>query len=84
MTRLLGRCFSLLILTAGVAPAFAFEPLQKSFSTTPVEESIDISAEQVHFSSDDLKRSQTSSASPVPPGEKGRAPKGYSVLDVGF
>ena len=84
MTRLLSSCFFSLILTAGLSPAFAFEPLQKSFNGTPVEESIDVSAEQVHFSSDDLKRSQTSSASPVPSGEKGRAPKGYSLLDVGF
>ncbi|MBT66926.1 MAG: hypothetical protein CMN98_07290 [Synechococcus sp. NP17] len=84
MTRLLCRCFSLLILTAGVSPAFAFEPLQKSFNATPVEESIDVSAEQVHFSSADLKRSETTSASPAAPGEKGRAPKGYSLLDLGF
>ena len=84
MSRLLSRCFSLLILTAGVAPAFAFEPLQKSFDTSSQDASIELSVEDVNFTSDDLRRTESLSVTPAAPGEKGRAPKGYSLLDVGF
>ena len=84
MTRLLCRCFSLMILSAGVAPAFAFEPLQKSFDTPSQEVSIELNVETVNFTSDDLRRAESLSVTPSAPGEKGRAPKGYSLLDVGF
>ena len=84
MIRLLCRSCSLLILTAGVAPAFAFEPLQKSFDTSSQDASIELSVEDVNFTSDDLRRAESLSVTPVAPGEKGRAPKGYSLLDVGF
>ena len=84
MTRLLCRCCSLLILTAGVGPAFAFEPLQKSFDSTPQDASSELSVEDVNFSSDELRRAESLSVTPSAPGEKGRAPKSYSLLDVGF
>ena len=84
MTCLLCRCCSLLILTAGVAPAFAFEPLQKSFDATPQEAFSELSVEEVNFTSDDLRRTESLSVTPAAPGEKGRAPKSYSLLDVGF
>ena len=81
---LLCRCFSLLIFTAGVAPAFAFEPLQKSFDASPQDASSELSVEEVDFSSEDLRQAESLTVTPVAPGEKGRAPKGYSLLDVGF
>ncbi len=84
MARLLYPYFSLLIITAGVAPAFAFEPLQKSFNPTPQESSSELGVEDVNFSSDDLRQGESLTVTPVAPGEKGRAPKGYSLLDVGF
>ena len=84
MTRQLCSCFSVMILTAGVAPAFAFEPLQKSFDATPQEASSELGVEDVNFSSDDLRRGESLTVTPAAPGEKGRAPKGYSLLDVGF
>ena len=84
MTRLLCRCCSLLIFTAGGAPAFAFEPLQKSFDATPQDASSELSVEEVNFTSDDLRRAESLSVTPAAPGEKGRAPKSYSLLDVGF
>ena len=84
MTRLLCRCFSLMIVTAAVAPAFAFEPLQKSFDATPQDASSELSVEEVNFTSDDLRRAESLSVTPAAPGEKGRAPKSYSLLDVGF
>ena len=84
MIRLLCRCFSLMIVTAGVAPAFGFEPLQKSFDVTPQEASSELNVEDVDFSSDELRRAESLTVTPAAPGEKGRAPKGYSLLDVGF
>ncbi len=84
MNSLLCRCFSLLIFTAGVAPAFAFEPLQKSFDATPQDASSELSVEEVDFSSEDLRQAESLTVTPAAPGEKGRAPKGYSLLDVGF
>ena len=84
MNRLLCRCFSLLIVTAGVAPAFAFEPLQKSFDASPQDASSELSVEEVDFSSEDLRQAESLTVTPAAPGEKGRAPKGYSLLDVGF
>ena len=84
MNRLLCRCFSLLIFTAGVAPALAFEPLQKSFDATPQDASSELSVEEVDFSSEDLRQAESLTVTPAAPGEKGRAPKGYSLLDVGF
>ena len=84
MNRLLCRCFSLLVVTAGVAPAFAFEPLQKSFDATPQDASSELSVEEVDFSSEDLRQAESLTVTPAAPGEKGRAPKGYSLLDVGF
>ena len=84
MNRLLCRCFSLLILTAGVAPAFAFEPLQKSFDASPQDSSSELSVQEVDFSSEDLRQAESLTVTPAAPGEKGRAPKGYSLLDVGF
>ena len=84
MTRLLCRCCSLLILMAGVGPVFAFEPLQKSFDATPQEAFSELSVEEVNFTSDDLRRTESLSVTPAAPGEKGRAPKSYSLLDVGF
>ena len=84
MARLLCPYFSLLIITAGVAPSFAFEPLQKSFDATPQEASSELSVEDVNFSSDELRRAESLSVTPAAPGEKGRAPKSYSLLDVGF
>ena len=86
MNRLLCRCFSLLIVTAGVPPAFAFEPLQKSFDATPQDPSSELSVEEVNFSSEDLRQAESLSVTPAPAasGEKGRAPKGVSLLDVGF
>ncbi len=84
MNSLLCRCFSLLILTAGVAPALAFEPLQKSFDATPQDASSELSVEEVDFSSEDLRQAESLTVTPAAPGEKGRAPKGYSLLDVGF
>ena len=84
MIPLLCRSCSLLILTAGVAPAFAFEPLQKSFDTSSQEPSIELNVETVNFTSDDLRRAESLSVTPAAPGEKGRAPKSYSLLDVGF
>ena len=84
MKRLLCRCFSLLIVTAGVPPAFAFEPLQKSFDATPQDASSELSVEEVDFSSEDLRQAESLTVTPAAPGEKGRAPKGYSLLDVGF
>ncbi len=84
MTRLLCRCFSVMILTAGVAPVFAFEPLQKSFDATPQEASSELSVEDVNFSSEELRSAESLTVTPAAPGEKGRAPKGYSLLDVGF
>ena len=73
-----------MIVTAGVAPAFAFEPLQKSFDATPQDASSELSVEEVNFTSDDLRRAESLSVTPAAPGEKGRAPKSYSLLDVGF
>ncbi len=84
MTRLLCRSLSLLIFTASAAPGLAFEPLQKSFDATPADASVDLNAEDVDFSSDDLRRAESLNVTPAAPGEKGRAPKGYSLLDVGF
>jgi len=84
MNCLLCRCFSLLIVTAGVAPAFAFEPLQKSFDASPQDLSSELSVEEVDFSSEDLRQAESLTVTPAAPGEKGRAPKGYSLLDVGF
>ena len=84
MTRRLCRSLSLLILTASAAPALAFEPLQKSFNPTPAAASIDLNVEDVDFSSDDLRRVESLTVTPAAPGEKGRAPNGYSLLDVGF
>ena len=84
MTRQLCSCFSVLILTAGVAPAFAFEPLQKSFNATPQDASSELSVEDMKLSSDDLREAESLTVTPAAPGEKGRAPKGYSLLDVGF
>ena len=85
MTRLLCRCCSLLILTAGVVvPAFAFEPLQKSFDATSQDASNELSVEDVTFSAEDLRTAESLTVTPAAPGEKGRAPKGYSLLDVGF
>ena len=84
MTRLLWPYFSLLIITAGLAPVFAFEPLQKSFDATPQEAFSELSVEEVNFTSDDLRRAESLSVTPAAPGEKGRAPKSYSLLDVGF
>jgi len=84
MIHLLCRCFSLMIVTAGMAPALAFEPLQKSFDATPQEASSELSVEDVDFSSDELRRAESLTVTPAAPGEKGRAPKGYSLLDVGF
>ena len=59
MTRLLCRCFALMIVTAGVAPAFGFEPLQKSFDATPQEASSQLSVEDVNFSSDELRQAES-------------------------
>ena len=84
MTRLLCRCCSLLILTTGVGPAFAFEPLQKSFDATSQDASNEVNVEDMNFSSDDLREAESLTVTPAAPGEKGRAPKGYSLLDVGF
>ena len=84
MTRLLCRSLFLLILTTSAAPALAFEPLQKSFDATPQEASSELSVEDVDFSSDELRRAESLTVTPAAPGEKGRAPKGYSLLDVGF
>ena len=84
MTRLLCRCCSLLILTAGVVPAFAFEPLQKSFDATSQDASNELSVEDVTLSAEDLRTAESLTVTPAAPGEKGRAPKGYSLLDVGF
>ena len=84
MTRRLCRSLSLLILTASATPALAFEPLQKSFNPTPAAASIDLNVEDVDFSSDDLRRAESLTVTPAAPGEKGRAPNGYSLLDVGF
>ena len=84
MTRLLCRFLSLLIFTASAAPSLAFEPLQKSFNDTPAEASLDLNVEDVDFSSDDLRRAESLTVTPAAPGEKGRAPNGYSLLDVGF
>ena len=41
-----------------------------------------LSVEDVNFSSDELRRAQSLSVTPAAPGEKGRAPKSYSLLDV--
>jgi hypothetical protein len=84
MTRLFLRCCSLCFLSAFVAPAFAFEPLQKSFDATPQEASSEVSVEDVDFLSDELRRAESLTVTPAAPGEKGRPPKGYSLLDVGF
>ena len=84
MTSLLCRCCSLLILTAGVAPAFAFEPLQKSFDATSPDASIDVNVEDMNFSSDDLVEAESLTVTPAAPGERGRAPKGYSLLNMGL
>ena len=84
MNCLLCRCVSLLVLAAGVGPAFAFEPLQKSFDATPQDASSELSVEDVNFSSDELRQAESLTVTPAAPGEKGRAPKGYSLLDVGF
>ena len=84
MNRLLCRCFSLLIVTAGMAPALAFEPLQKSFDATPQEASSELSVEDVDFSSDELRRAESLTVTPAAPSERGRAPKGYSLLNMGL
>jgi len=84
INRLLCRCFSLLIVTAGVPPAFAFEPLQKSFDASPQDASSELSVEEVNFSSEDLRQAESLTVTPAASGEKGRAPKGVSLLDVGF
>ena len=84
MTRLLCRCFALMIVTAGVAPALAFEPLQKSFDATPPDASSELSVEDVNFSSDELRQAESLTVTPAAPGEKGRAPKGYSFLNMGL
>ena len=84
MTCLLCRCFALMVVTAGVAPAFAFEPLQKSFDATPQDASSELNVEDVNFSSDQLRQAESLTVTPAAPGEKGRVPKGYSLLDVGF
>ena len=78
MIRLLCRFLSLLIFTASAAPVLAFEPLQKSFNATPAEASLDLNAEDVDFSSDDLRRAESLTVTPAVPGEKGRVPNGYS------
>ena len=84
MTCLLCRCFALMIVTAGVAPAFAFEPLQKSFDATPQDASSELNVEDVDFSSDELRRAESLTVTPAAPGERGRAPKGYSLLNMGL
>ena len=84
MTRLLYRSLSLLILAASAAPGQAFEPLQKSFNATPQESTSSLNVEDVNFTSDDLRKAESLMVTPAAPGEKGRAPKGYSLLDVGF
>lgn len=84
MTCLLCRCFALMIVTAGMAPALAFEPLQKSFDATPQEASSELNVEDVDFSSDELKRAESLTVAPAAPGERGRAPKGYSLLNMGL
>ena len=84
MTCLLCRCFALMIVTAGVAPAFAFEPLQKSFDATPQDASSELNVEDVNFSSDELRQAESLTVTPAAPGEKGLAPKGYSLLNMGL
>lgn len=84
MTCLLCRCFALMVVTAGMAPALAFEPLQKSFDATPQEASSELNVEDVDFSSDELRRAESLTVTPAAPGERGRAPKGYSLLNMGL
>lgn len=84
MTCLLCRFLSLLIFTSSAAPAFAFEPLQKSFEPISQDASNELNVEDVDLSSDELRQAESLTVTPSAPGEKGRAPKGYSLLDVGF
>ena len=84
MTRLFCLCFSLMIVTAGVAPALAFEPLQKSFDATSQDASSEVNVEDMNFSSDDLREAESLTVTPAAPGERGRAPKGYSLLNMGL
>ena len=84
MPSLLSCCLFPLILAAMTTPALAFEPLQKSLYAAPAETTTDLNVEEVTFTSDDLKNAESSAVTPAAPGEKGRAPKGYSLLDLGF
>ena len=84
MSTFLCRFLTVVIMTASAAPVLAFEPLQKSFNATPQDASSELSVEDMKFSSDDLREAESLTVTPAAPGEKGRAPKGYSLLDVGF
>ena len=80
----LSRYLLLVVLTLSASPGFAFEPLQKSFDPTPQESTSSLNVEDVKFTSDDLRKAESLTVTPAAPGEKGRTPKGYSLLDVGF
>lgn len=86
MARLFGCALSLLATAVLIAPASAMEPLQRSHSTTPTAAvgttSLDLSAEQAHFSGSSARIGDTQSANepPTAPGEEGLAPKGHALL----
>lgn len=80
----LSRYFLLFVLMLSASPGFAFEPLQKSFDATPQESTSSLNVDDIEFTSDDLRKAESLTVTPAAPGEKGRAPKGYSLLDVGF
>lgn len=84
MSPLLCHFLPVVILTASAAPVLAFEPLQKSFDATPQDASSELSVEDVNFSSDELMRAESLTVTPSAPGERGRAPKGYSLLNMGL
>ncbi len=84
MSPFLCRFLTVAIMTANAAPVLAFEPLQKSFDATSREASSEVNVEEMNFSSDDLGEAESLTVTPAAPGERGRAPKGYSVLNMGL
>ncbi|AKN60088.1 hypothetical protein WB44_01970 [Synechococcus sp. WH 8020] len=84
MSTFLCRFLTVVIMTASAAPVLAFEPLQKSFDATAQDASSEVIVEDMNFSSDDLGEAESLTVTPAAPGERGRAPKGYSLLNMGL
>ena len=90
MIRLLFSALPFLSAFVLISPASAIEPLQHSQASSAAVASspttLDLASEQAHFSDPSKRLADVDNASttPVAPGEKGRPPAGYSILDLGF